>query len=164
MDTSIDNLIKVISKKKDKKINNLKIDLEICENRIKELKEEIKKLQADKPVDDYVKAAYNEGYGVAMGKMIAFLNKIKSEPTVDTEARQKLYQYDFQKASDENPGISYYKPHLQLGFYIKQKKVVIFQSINIFKTKGVQYQTIPLLYSKTTTVLFPCWSKVQNES
>ena len=79
MDTSIDNLIKIISdsvKKKDEEIKNLETDLEICENRIKELKEEIKKLQADKSVDDYVKAAYNDGYGAAMCKMMAFLNKI----------------------------------------------------------------------------------------
>lgn len=111
MDTSIDNLIKSISdsvKKKDEEIKNLETDLEICEDRIKKLKEEIKKLQADEPVDDYVKAAYNDGYGAAMGKMIAFLNKIKSEPTVDTEARQKSYQYDFQKTLDKNPGRCYF--------------------------------------------------------
>ena len=99
MDTSIDNLIKSISdsvKKEDEEIKNLETDLEICEDRIKKLKEEIKKLRADEPVDDYVKAAYNDGYGAAMGKMIAFLNKIKSEPAVNTEARYKLYQYDFQ--------------------------------------------------------------------
>lgn len=111
---SIDNLIKNISdsvKKKDEEIKNLETDLEICEDRIKKLKEEIKKLQADEPVDDYVKAAYNDGYGAAMGKMIAFLNKIKSEPTVDTEARQKLYQYDLQKVLDKNPGRYYFCIH-----------------------------------------------------
>ena len=112
MDTSIDNLIKSISdsiKKKDQEIKNLETCLEICEDRIKKLKEEIKKLKTDKPVNDYVKAAYNDGYGAAMGKMIAFLNKIKSEPTVNTEVRQTLCQYDFQKALDKNPGRCYFR-------------------------------------------------------
>ena len=120
MDTSIDNLIKAIVKKKDKEINNLEIDLEIYENKIKELEKVNKELQETnikyfkqlkeltKSDDERIKNAYKDGYGAAMGKMIAFLNKIKSEPTVDTEARQKLYQYDFQKALDENPGRCYF--------------------------------------------------------
>ena len=127
MDTNIDNLIKIISdsvKKKDEEIKNLETDLEICENRIKELKEEIKKLQTDKPVDDYVKAAYNDGYDAAMGKMIAFLNKIKSEPTVDTEAKQKLYQYDFQKALDENPGRCYFRVNKD-DLFVRMSPIVL---------------------------------------
>ena len=48
MDTNIECLVKTISdsiKKKDEEIANLKTDLEICENRIKELEEKKKKLQ-----------------------------------------------------------------------------------------------------------------------
>lgn len=62
-------------------------------------------------IDKRIQAAYNDGYGAAMGKMIAFLNKIKSEPTVDTEAKQKLYQYDLQKVLDKNPGRYYFCIH-----------------------------------------------------
>lgn len=108
MDTSIDNLIKSISdsvKKKDEEIKNLETDLEICEDRIKKLKEEIKKLQADEPVDDYVKAAYNDGYGAAMGKMIAFLNKIKFDSAFNT----KQGQGTLKKALAADYGKCYFK-------------------------------------------------------
>lgn len=48
MDTNIERLIETISdsiKKKDKEIASLKTDLEICENRIKELEKVNKELQ-----------------------------------------------------------------------------------------------------------------------
>lgn len=34
-------------------------------------------------INNRIQAAYNDGYGAATGKMMAFLNKIKFEPTVD---------------------------------------------------------------------------------
>ena len=39
----------------------------------------------EKSVDNRVKAAYNDGYGAAIGKMVAFVNKIKFDPAFNTK-------------------------------------------------------------------------------
>lgn len=121
MDTSIDNLIKSISdsvKKKDEEIKNLETDLEIYEDRIKKLEEENKRLCEDnkvlyeeymknteESVDDRVKAAYNDGYGAAIGKMVAFVNKIKFDPAFNT----KQGQGTLKKALAADYGKCYFK-------------------------------------------------------
>lgn len=106
MDTNIDNLIQCISdsiKRKDEEIEKLKTTLAKYEYKIKELKEENEGLIANR-----IKAAYDDGYGTAISKMIAFLNKVKFEPAVDTKTEQELHQDEFEKAIAENPGECYF--------------------------------------------------------
>lgn len=128
MDTNINHLIECISdsiKKKDEEIANLKrniksfeTDLETYEDRIKKLEKENKKLceenkglykeymkNTEKSVDDHVKEAYSDGYGAAIGKMIAFVNKIKFDPAFST----KQDQGTLKKALAADYGKCYFK-------------------------------------------------------
>lgn len=128
MDTNINHLLECVSdfiKKKDEEIANLKrniksfeTDLETYEDRIKKLEEENKRLCEDnkvlyeervknteKSVDDRVKAAYNDGYGAAIGKMVAFVNKIKFDPAFNT----KQDQGTLKKALAADYGKCYFK-------------------------------------------------------
>jgi hypothetical protein len=128
MDTNINHLIECISdsiKKKGEEIANLKrniksfeTNLETYEDRIKKLEEENKRLCEDnkvlyeermknteKSVNDRVKAAYNDGYGAAIGKMVAFVNKIKFDSAFNT----KQDQGTLKKALAADYGKCYFK-------------------------------------------------------
>lgn len=118
MDTNIERLVETISdsiKKKDEKIASLETDLEICENRIKELEEENKKLQEEnrknaeqiaknavESDDERVKAAYKDGYGAAMTKISEYLQEMKFDSIVTVE--QKSHEDEFEKALAKNSG------------------------------------------------------------
>lgn len=56
-------------------------------------------------IDKRIQAAYNDGYGAAMGKMIAFLNKIKFDPAFNT----KQGQGTLKKALAADYGKCYFK-------------------------------------------------------
>lgn len=80
--------------KKDDEIASLETDLEICENRIKELEEENKKLQEEnrKKLEELVesdntriKNAYKDGYGTAVFKMSACLQEMKFDAAITIE-------------------------------------------------------------------------------
>ena len=112
MDTNIERLIETISdsiKKKDGEIASLKTDLEICENRIKELEKVNKELiESD---DKRVKAAYKDGYGTAIAKMSACLQEMRFDTIVTVEqgpitlkVEQKSHGDEFEKALAENSG------------------------------------------------------------
>ena len=127
MDTNIERLIKTISdsiEKKDEEIASLKTNLEIYENRIKELEKVNKELQeinikyskqlrenfiykiekTDKTTkelaksdDERVKAAYKDGYGTTVAKIAACLQEmIDSVVTVKQDsALQKAFIEDY---------------------------------------------------------------------
>nr|DAH68486.1 MAG TPA: ribosomal protein L7/L12 [Caudoviricetes sp.] len=95
---------------------SLETDLEIYETRIEELEEAnkelqkvnveySKKLKLGKSDDERVKAAYNDGYGAAIGKMVAFVNKIKFDPASNT----KQDQGTLKKALAADHGNCYFK-------------------------------------------------------
>ena len=101
MDTNIERLIETISdsiKKKDEEIASLKTDLEICENRIKELEKVNKELTESD--DKRVKAAYKDGYGTAVAKMSACLQEMRFDAIVTVKqdsALQKAFIEDYGK-------------------------------------------------------------------
>lgn len=116
------------SVKKNGETMNLETDLEICENRIKELEEENKKLQEENKKnaeqiaknavesdDERVKAAYKDGYGTAVVKMSACLQEMKFDSVVTVEqgpitlkVEQKSHEDEFEKVLAENSGKCYF--------------------------------------------------------
>lgn len=137
MDTNIERLIETISdsiKKKDEEIASLKTDLEICENRIKELEEKNKKLQeknkknaeqiaknAVESDDKRIKAAYKDGYGTAVAKMSACLQEIRFDAIVTVTQDSAL-----QKAFLEDYGRYYFKV---FGHATTKNKMIIIKSL-----------------------------------
>lgn len=137
MDTNIERLIETISnsiKNKDEEIASLKTDLEICENRIKELEEENKKLQEEnrknaeqiakntvESDNKHVKAAYKDGYGTAVAKMSAYLQEMKFDSVVTVKQDSVL-----QKAFIEDYGRYYFKV---FGHATTKNRMIIIKSL-----------------------------------
>lgn len=109
MDTNTDNFelrkleselayYKVKVTRLEEKTMNLETDLEIYENRIKELEEENKKnaeqiaKNAVELDDERVKAAYKDGYGAAVAKISTCLQEMKFD-TVVTVKQDSALQY-----------------------------------------------------------------------
>lgn len=103
--------------KKDEETMNLETDLEIYENRIKELEEENKKLQEENKKnaeqiaknavesdDERVKAAYKDGYVAAVAKISTCLQEMKFDTVVTVKQDSAL-----QKAFLEDYGRYYFK-------------------------------------------------------
>lgn len=137
MDTNIERLIETISnsiKNKDEEIVSLKTDLEICENRIKELEEENKKLQEEnrknaeqiakntvESDNKHVKAAYKDGYGTAVAKMSAYLQEMKFDSIVTVKQDSAL-----QKAFIEDYGRYYFRV---FGHATTKNRMIIIKSL-----------------------------------
>ena len=121
MDTNIERLIETISdsiKKKDEEIASLKTDLEICENRIKELEKVNKELTESD--DKRVKAAYKDGYGTAVAKMSACLQEM-TDSVVTVKQDSAL-----QKAFIEDYGRYYFKV---FDHAITKNRLIIIKSL-----------------------------------
>ena len=80
----INRLVNIIEFYKNKTEKLEKENKELREEN-KTLAEQVTKFFTEESTEDDVRKAHNNGYGTAIGKMIAFLTKIKFDPLAHTE-------------------------------------------------------------------------------
>lgn len=87
----INRLVNIIEFYKNKTEKLEKENKELREEN-ETLAEQITKIYTEESTEDDVRKAHNNGYGTAIGKMIAFLAKIKFDPIAHTEQDSNTFQ------------------------------------------------------------------------